>query len=419
MSGWFFQNMIWASVMLALVLIVRLPFARLFGAGPAYALWLVPALRLIAPPLPGFGLDISEALPDLIVIEAGQIGVSGINAQFSWIDGLVAVWAIGVAAFLVWQWLGYRAFLTRLSLSSRSVGDHRGLPLVESAEVSGPLALGLLDRRILVPPDFVGRYSAEEQRLALDHEAIHHRRGDLWWNHLAILILALNWFNPLAWLAFRAFRADQELACDAAVAGSAGTEARSDYARALVKSASPAGLIAACPLNHADQLKRRLKMMKNHSSSKARLIGGGLTVAALAAVGVTFGSPGLAHPHPEGEREQRTERIIIMNHKADGAAGAAGHREHREHRTEIRRGANGEVQLPDCAGGERTDVNEGTDGQRTRIVLCSQGNVPAAERAQRLQSTRDRLANDSGLSAEQRQRVTAALDREIARLRGQ
>lgn len=156
-------------------------------------------------------------------------------------------------------------------------------------------------------------------------------------------------------------------------------------------------------------------MMSKHKAGKARLIGGGLTVAALAAVGATFGSPGLAHPHAD-DKEQRRERIIIMNHKADGAPGAAAHR---EHRTEIRRGANGEVEIPDCAGGERTDVNEGTDSERTRIVLCSRGNVPAAERAQRLQSTRDRLAADNTLSAEARQRVTAALDREIARLRGQ
>ena len=37
-------------------------------------------------------------------------------------------------------------------------------------------------------------------------------------------MLALNWFNPVAWLAFRAFRADQELACDAAVAAAGSAE---------------------------------------------------------------------------------------------------------------------------------------------------------------------------------------------------
>ena len=44
---------------------------------------------------------------------------------------------------------------------------------------------------------------------------------------------------------------------------------------------------------------------------------------------------------------------------------------------------------------------------------------PPPQRAERLAHVRDRLANDSELSAEQKARVTAALDREIARLRGQ
>ena len=167
--------------------------------------------------------------------------------------------------------------------------------------MQGPVALGLLDRRIVVPADFATRYSAEERRLALDHESIHHRRGDIWWNLVGLFILALNWFNPVAWLAFRAFRADQELACDAAVAAAASADARHDYARALIKSASRPGLIAACPLNHADQLKRRLKMMKDHRSSRARMLGGAAVHPGRSAgLGLAVGSAG---PRPAGRAQ--------------------------------------------------------------------------------------------------------------------
>ena len=65
-------------------------------------------------------------------------------------------------------------------------------------------------------------------------------------------MLALNWFNPIAWLAFRAFRADQELACDAAVTAARSDESRRDYAEALVKSVSPARAVTAAPLNPND-----------------------------------------------------------------------------------------------------------------------------------------------------------------------
>jgi beta-lactamase regulating signal transducer with metallopeptidase domain len=463
-TGWFLANMAWASAAMLLVLVLRGPFARLFGAGSAYALWLVPALRLAMPPLPSFVPDMPHLVPpETLVVFVGDTAapLPPDGGPGQWVPLMLAIWAGGAAVFLAWQFLSYRRFLTELSLSSRAIGTHHGLPLVESKAVQGPVALGLLDRRIVVPADFETRYSVEERRLALDHESIHHRRGDIWWNHLGLLILALNWFNPVAWLAFRAFRADQELACDARVTASASSESRHDYARALIKSASRPGLIAACPLNHADQLKRRLKMMKTHRSSRGRMLAGAAAILALGGLSLTLGSPGLAQQDSPGRAqtpaqpqasgtpaapERREERIIIRTdhdgHTATtehhGSANASG--EHRERvmimtsRTEgdhpghgdhqamemHHDGAMHEIVIPDCAGGRSDEVNEGTDNNRTRIILCTRGNeaTPAA-RADQLAHVRERIANDEDLSAEQKARVTAALDRQIARLRGQ
>ena len=155
---------------------------------------------------------------------------------------LLALWAAGAAIFLLWQAWTYRRFTQDIAREARDLGRHRGVRLIESDAVDGPISFGLFRRRIVVPADFESRYSPEERLLALDHESIHHRRLDLWWNHLGLLILALNWFNPVAWFAFKAFRADQELACDAAVAARAEPGARHDYARALVNPrADPAG----------------------------------------------------------------------------------------------------------------------------------------------------------------------------------
>ena len=458
MTSWLLSNMAWASAAMLLVLAVRGPFARLFGAGPAYALWLVPLLRLALPPLPRVGPDLPTLLPSETFVvfvgdSAAPLPPDGGPGQ--WVPWMLAIWAGGAAVFLVWQFLSYRRFLTELSLSARAVGAHRGLPLVESVAVQGPVALGLLDRRIVVPGDFESRYSAGERRLALDHEWVHHRRGDIWWNHLGLVALALNWFNPVAWLAFRAFRADQELACDARVTAAASSEARHDYARALIKSASRPGLIAACPLNHADQLKRRLRMMKTHRSSRARMLAGAAAILALGGVSLALGSPSLAQPdsqaqapaQPQAEapatHERREERIIIRTDhdghttthtEQHGAAGAT--QERRERVIIMNHGDAGhgdahamtmhhdgdmhEIVIPDCGGGQMDEVNEGTDHDRTRIVLCSRGSEASpAARADRLAHVRDRIAGDSDLSAEQKARVTAAIDRQIARLRGQ
>ena len=400
------------------------------------------------PPFPSLAPDIPSPIPaETLIVWAGGAAapLPPDGGPGQGVPLLLAIWALGAAASAPGNGLSYRRFLGELRHSSRGLGAHRGLPLVESDAVQGPVALGLLDRRIVVPRDFATRYSAEERRLALDHECVHHRRGDIWWNLAGLFILALNWFNPVAWLAFRAFRADQELACDAAVAAAAPAGARHDYARALIKSASRPGLIAACPLNHADQLKRRLKMMKDHRSSRARLAGGAAFIVALAGAGIALGTPGMAQPdaprqdqaQPREERhEQRviirterdgepqagehnahsehSERVIVMTHRGEGHGDAG----HAERHVEIHRDG-GEVVIPDCHDGQADEINEGTDHERTRIVLCSRGEATPAQRADRLQHARDRLAGDSELSAEQKARVTAALDREIARLRGQ
>jgi len=461
MTFWLLSNMAWASAAMLLVLALRRPFARLFGAGSAYALWLVPALRLAMPPLPSFAPDMPNLVPaETLVVFVGDAAapLPPDGGPGQWVPLMLAIWAGGAAVFLAWQFLSYRRFLTELSLSARAVGAHRGLPLVESDAVQGPVALGLLDRRIIIPADFETRYSEIERRLALDHEAIHHRRGDIWWNHLGLAVLALNWFNPVAWLAFRAFRADQELACDARVTAAATSEARHDYARALIKSASRPGLIAACPLNHADQLKRRLRMMKTHRSSRARMLAGAAAILVLGGVSLALGSPGLAQPDSraqapsspaadssdthrrreeriiirtdhdghttrtehhgdgEGSREVRRERVIVMDHHGDGDHGHGD-----AHSMVMRRdGERHEIVIPDCTGGDRDEVNEGTDNNRTRIVLCTRGaEATPAARADRLAHVRERIAGDDELSAEQKARVLAAIDRQIARLRGQ
>ena len=419
MIAWLAGNMVWATFAMLLVLALRRPVAHLFGAGPAYALWLLPALRLVAPPLPEAAAGSLLPSLDLVVLAGGAAAASTPpDAAAAWLPALLLPWAAGAAGFLAWQWLAYRAFLTRLSLSSRSLGSHAGLPLVESAAVPGPIALGLLDRRIVVPADFTARYSPAEQRLALDHEHVHHRRGDLWWNGAALLVLALSWFNPVAWLASRAFREDQELACDAAVASRAAAAERHDYASALVKSASRPGLIAVCPLNHADQLKRRLKMMKHHRISALRTLGGGGAVALLSGLALTLGSAGVAHPHADGEEgERRQHRIVVL--EKGGSGTEVGERQVRQFR--LRRGENGEIDLPEgCRDGGEVFNHSTEDGdRRNRFIICASGEATSVDRLEMLESARRRLGESDHLSDEQRARVTAALDREIARLRDQ
>jgi beta-lactamase regulating signal transducer with metallopeptidase domain len=407
-----------ASLMMLIVLAIRTPVARAFGAVWAYSLWLLPLGRLLLPPLPQGTPELP--IPSLAVfIPAASETLGALpteSAGGAWGPILLALWLTGAALFLVVQFLSYRRFLTRLSLASRSAGAWRGLPMVESEAVDGPIAVGLLDRRIVVPADFATRYSETERRLSAEHEYVHHRRGDIWWNLAALLVLAANWWNPIAWIAFAAFRGDQELSCDAAVAARAGPEERHAYATALIKSASRPGLISACPLNHADQLKRRLKMMKTHSVSRLRSFGGAAALVTIAGAGLALAAPGAAHPHAEGEQKQR---IVIMEHK-DGAPGA---RAPGTHSFQIRRGPNGAMTLPEhCENGtELANVDETT---ATSAPGSSCARRPAPTLRRRLASsgsrTRARASRPTARSpASIATACSRALDRAIAQIRTQ
>lgn len=192
-------------------------------------------------------------------------------------------------------------------------------------------------------------------------------------------------------------------------------------------------------------------MMKDHKSSRARMLAGATAIAALAGLSAAFGTPSFAHPHPEAQpqapaqaqpgEERRERRTIVRTYRHDRGEAAAGHGEHgangdREqervmvmvHRgaagehgeRDIRvHGRHGEIMAADCDDGQATNVDETSDGERTRVMLCSQGNATPAERAERLQRVLGRLAQDSELSEAQRARVVEALNREIARLRAQ
>lgn len=423
--GWLIENLIWASAAMLLVLAIRRPAAHHLGAGIAYALWLIPALRLVAPPAEWIAQLLNTQMPSLppllLSIEAGGEAASASVGGPPWVPIVLALWAGGAFLFLILQALAYRRFLARLTGSMRSAGSHGGLPLIESAAVDGPLALGLLDRRIAVPAGFEERYTPAERRLALDHELHHHRRGDILANHIALIVLALNWFNPIAWIAFRAFRADQELSCDAAIAADATAEARCDYARALVKSASRPGLIAACPLNRADQLKRRLKMLNHHKTDRRRLWAGSAVIASLIATTMVFGTAGHAQDKAEGKERHR---VIILENK-EGAAPPAGER--REFR--IRRGPDGRVttegldadmaaRLERCESEQGVlNVDTGAGKERARILVCTKEGAGPADRLRVLEGVRDRISRQSDLSAETKQRILAEIERAIAAAR--
>lgn len=311
------DTMVTTGVLVALILLIRKPFSRHFGPGLAYALWLVPALRLILPPLPFGDPVVINAAP--IVSEtpvvAGLLPVSGdmladvptpLWTMADLLPIAFALWAVGAAAVLGVAMLAHRRFRHAVldeAVVLEPLGD---ICVVMSDAVDGPVAFGMVRRFVAVPHDFFARYAADERALAIDHELAHHRHGDLWANGAALLMLAAQWINPFAWRAIRAFRFDQEAACDARVLTMAGTGPRdvrtARYATAIAKAAVGSRLSLAAPMAVHDNLQERLTMLLQQDISKkrgfvGRLLVGGAAVAVLATT-ATLVPSGIAIAQP-------------------------------------------------------------------------------------------------------------------------
>lgn len=303
MIAWAIETLVATTLLMLIVLILRAPVRRAVGPQIAYALWALPVLRMLLPPLPA-GLRPAIA-PIGAATEPGTImmivpvakspalpegwGLAEVPAV------LIAVWAAGALLFIGWHVVAYSRFCARLRAGARrrvDLVDGR-VAMIESAAAAGPLAFGVWRKYVAFPADFAERYDDMERDLALAHELGHHARGDLAANWIALTVLAIHWFNPVAWRAFRAFRADQEMACDALVLAGRHPALRHAYGRAIVKSAHGGAVSAACHLHTINEIKGRLRMLTKHQKSSRRAAHAGLTgIAALTVAGLALTASG-------------------------------------------------------------------------------------------------------------------------------
>jgi bla regulator protein BlaR1 len=288
MTAWLADTLVATTGLMLLVLVLREPVRRQFGAGAAYALWLVPAARIAMPTLTSTVERTVAPPPAIEPLPLALAAAPPAPPEPSLLDSLG-----GLADLALWLWFGGAALMLGHGLliyrrqrrhvlgSAVQLARLGSIRIVRSEAVRGPLAFGILDRVIALPVDFDARFDAAQRRLALDHELAHHRSGDLVANLVAYVLLCLQWFNPLAWVSHAAFRFDQEAACDARVLDKAKGPDRAAYGQAIAKAASGRALLFSGALDRPTTLKRRLSTMLTNTTPARRLAGKVVVVAAL------------------------------------------------------------------------------------------------------------------------------------------
>jgi beta-lactamase regulating signal transducer with metallopeptidase domain len=290
-TAWLTDTLLYSGVLIALVLLVRRPAARWFGPKLAYALWTLPALRLVLPPieLPASMAPQQAQLSDQALMalamaaDASPAPMPPPTPLWERADVWIAAWLVGAALFLAWRIAGYRRMRRELLAKAHPVGEVGRIRLVETPAISSPVAFGVRDKVVALPPLFMAMPDRAARDLAIAHELAHHRGHDIAANFAAQPLLALHWFNPLAWIAWRAMRRDQEAACDARVLEGCGREQRAAYAGLIAGfAAGPRLALAApmaCPIIGEKSIIHRLRSLAMSDVSPRRLMLGRLLLA--------------------------------------------------------------------------------------------------------------------------------------------
>jgi beta-lactamase regulating signal transducer with metallopeptidase domain len=407
MTSWIAENLAASALLIALVLVVRVPVARLFGPRAALALWLAPVVRTLIPPV-----RVEAPMPDIFIQTTAVAAQASapIASAMPIATILLIVWAAGAVIFTAAHLFAYDRFIghaltTGLRLAATGSGE---IDVIATGAVAGPAAAGLVERLIFVPADFTATFSPEEQELALRHELLHHRRGDLWLSALALLMLAIHWFNPLAHFAHRAFRHDLEAACDADLLDATSPMERATYASAILKCAAGTIPKPICALTDTDELKGRLTMM-TLKHGFARQVLGGLFAVSFVGGGLLLALPADAQTTVIKSKDGKT---IIKK---------------REFRI-VKDGK--EIQVPPgempkmgACQGQKFEITSDAHPDknkvaRQRMVICAKTKGESkAEFAESLQKAIDRIQSEPDMSAATKAEMTAKLQAKIAELR--
>ena len=273
MIMWLWQSSLLLAVVSTLLLLAHPMLLKQLGPRSCYLLWLTLPVAVLLPLLPDLSLArvVNPPIIDTLLITSGQIEQS-IQASAN-LPYLLWLWGTGAFAMSAWCLASFYQLKRQLQ-QQRHVASSQLSCYIDPAN-QGPAIFGFFRPHLLLPADFHHRFSRSQRRLILQHELCHWQRGDLHANLLAIILLCLFWFHPLVWLAYRRYRADQELACDADVLRHHARSTQFCYANALLAAMQSATTppVQFQPFCHhygaTQSMKERLLQLKQqHGFSK-------------------------------------------------------------------------------------------------------------------------------------------------------
>jgi beta-lactamase regulating signal transducer with metallopeptidase domain len=158
--------------------------------------------------------------------DATQPVLLQLSRLLPWLD---VVWLLGVALLSIRTIGGWRMIerLRRTALDEapeavranfarlcKRLGINGHVTLRISAQVQGPLAMGIVRSLIILPASALMALTPQQLEAVLAHELEHVRRADYFWNLVQTTVETLFFFHPAVWWLGGRLRQQRELCCD-------------------------------------------------------------------------------------------------------------------------------------------------------------------------------------------------------------
>lgn len=224
-----------------------------------------------------------------------EIGKS--NSSIPITKYLFIIWILGVVIISFWHFYCYKKFIRDINISTyrdeqleslvynckKNLNINSFIKVRRSYIVTTPMIIGILNPIIIFPRNFDCNYKLEP---VIIHELTHYKRKDLLFKIIQLVIVTINWFNPIVYVMNNMFEKWCEISCDEIVAENMSYCKRKEYGETILNIIERNSIVpnSLCfyLCNDKRYIKRRLMMMLNiKKDSKFKKIFGIVLVSAI------------------------------------------------------------------------------------------------------------------------------------------
>lgn len=196
--------------------------------------------------------------------------------KIDYINIMAVLWIAGVFYMLADNLISLYEIKLLLADSEKLYGN-----VYRSNTINTAFIIGVIKPKIYLPKNI----SRQRQRYIILHEEIHLKRKDYLFKFIGFVALALHWFNPLVWLAYKLAEKDMEMSCDEAVIRQIGPGEKKGYSQTLLSLSRPFGEYRAMHLAFGEgETKQRIINVLNFKRPQAKYVAGIICVISMAGV---------------------------------------------------------------------------------------------------------------------------------------